>query len=1065
MPSQTATILVTDLVGSTELRARIGDEHAERLRRLHDRLSRTAIETHGGLVVKGLGDGVLASFSEASAALAAAVAVQQAAEAHTERHPDLPLVLRVGLSAGDVTVDGGDVFGTPVVEASRLCAAAAGGQILSGEVVRLLVKGRGSYSFTSIGSFDLKGLPEPVTASEVAWTVADDNLAVPFPKLLDLDGGFEFTGRLGELERLRRAWDEAAGGETTGVLIGGEPGVGKTRLAAEVARVAYAAGATVLYGRCDEGLAVPYEPFVEALAFFCDHTVPADLRSRLGRYPGELARLLPDLSDLIPGLDPPLRSEPETEQYRLFQAVASWLAAAAEASGLMLVVDDLQWAAPPTLRLAEHVLASTTSARLLVVGTFRDTEVTSGEPVATFLADARRISRVERLALEGLTVDELTKLLGPDGGATVAATLHEETKGNPFFVGELLRESAEADVALDGLTIPEGVRDVIVARVARLAAPTGELLAVAAVLGGDVELSPLATVAGVDTDAAIDALDEAVAARLVEETGLGRYRFVHALVRTALDTTLSATRRGRLHLRAAEVFAADPLRRAYHLLACAPLGGGLATAGAALAAGERALALLADADAARWFCEGLALVPDDEEMLRIDLLTGLGEAQRRIGAAESRGTLLTAARLAAGAGDATRLVRALIANSRGFSSTIGGVDEDRLELIEAALDLVGPAATAERAELLSLQANELVFTGDHERVLAAADEAASIADGVGDVVVQARVGVRWLFACQVPHRSVAVAEKATALIGVADATADPQLRMLARRPTPLLVVGQLSEAHRRTTDALAIAEESGQPGLRSRSMFDYAGTLDALGEHEEAERLTQLAFELGQQAGWTDAMQFYGGRMLLHWSFEGQADVVVAMAGQAVANSPRLVAWRAAVLLGLALSGRYDELAGTLAGVPELLDLIPFDHFWLSAHALLAVALGFGVDDRIAAARLYERLLPHRSLHASYGIGYWGPVEMGLAVAARLLGECDGALAHHEAAAATIEGCGAARARAINGDQWARSLLARDAPGDRQRAVDLAEETLAYSKSKGYTTFVTKTEELLAGIT
>ena len=116
----TATILVTDLVGSTELRARIGDEHAERLRRLHDRLTHAAVETHGGVVVKGLGDGVLASFAEASSALASAMAVQHGADAHTRRHPDLPLVLRVGLSAGDVTVDAGDCFGTPVVEAARL---------------------------------------------------------------------------------------------------------------------------------------------------------------------------------------------------------------------------------------------------------------------------------------------------------------------------------------------------------------------------------------------------------------------------------------------------------------------------------------------------------------------------------------------------------------------------------------------------------------------------------------------------------------------------------------------------------------------------------------------------------------------------------------------------------------------------------------------------------------------------------------------------------------------------------------------------------------------------------
>ncbi len=166
---QTATILVSDLLGSTELRARIGDEHAERLRRLHDRLSRTAIETHSGIVVKGLGDGVLASFSEASAALAAAVAIQQAADAHTKRHPDLALVLRIGLSAGDVTVDANDYFGTPVVEAARLCAAADGGQILAAEVIRLLVKGRARHPLAAVGELELKGLSEAVATLDVGW--------------------------------------------------------------------------------------------------------------------------------------------------------------------------------------------------------------------------------------------------------------------------------------------------------------------------------------------------------------------------------------------------------------------------------------------------------------------------------------------------------------------------------------------------------------------------------------------------------------------------------------------------------------------------------------------------------------------------------------------------------------------------------------------------------------------------------------------------------------------------------------------------------------------------------
>jgi class 3 adenylate cyclase/tetratricopeptide (TPR) repeat protein len=1055
----TATILVTDLVGSTELRSRIGDEHAERLRRLHDRLSRSAVETHGGVVVKGLGDGVLASFPEASAALAAAVAIQQAADAHTRRHPDLPLVLRVGLSAGDVTVDAGDCFGTPVVEASRLCAAAEGGRVLAAEVVRLLVKGRAGFTLDPVGELELKGLAEPVTTSEVIWERPADAVSLPFPKLLSTEGEFRFTGRVSEVETLRAAWKQAAAGEPSSVLVGGEPGVGKTRLMAELARAVHEDGAAVLYGRCEEALGVPYEPFVEALAFFCEHTAPADLRPRLGRYPGELVRLLPEVGELVPGLDPPLRSDPETEQYRLFQAVASWLAAAGEASGLLFVIDDLHWAAPPTLRLVAHVLQASAAARLLLVGTFRDTEV--GQELSPLLADLRRTSTT-RIALEGLTVDELTELLP---APALAATLHEETKGNPFFVGEILRYGVESGIALQSLAVPEGARDVILSRVARLAEGTGDVLAVAAVMGRDIEVVPVTLVSGVGQEEVIDALDEAAAVRLVEETGPGNYRFVHALVRSALESTLSATRKARLHLRAADAFPDDPARLARHLLASAPLADRARTAHACLAAGDRALRVLADAEAADWYRRGLDNIEGDGPV-RIDLLTGLGEAQRRTGDPASRQTLLDASRLAIRTGDAARAARAVLANSRGVTSVVGHVDQERLDLVETTLDLVGSSPSAERAELLALQAAELQYGGDHQRVLRAADEAAAIATDLADVAVRARVGIRRFQACLVPERVPAMAAEGADVVALADAVGDPQPRALARTiwAFALTAVGDLAAARRCSTEAMAIAEETGEPGLRALAHNYHAAVVDALGDHAEAVRLTDVAVELGQQVGWPDAIMFYGARLWPHWTFEGKTDIAATVAAQAYAEYPMLVAWHGGWAWDIALAGGGDELTAFLAELPSLLPTVPIDMFWLTAHFTFAAAQGFGAEDARAASALYEVLAPYRSLHATYGLGYFGPVEVALAIAARVMGDCERALVHHEAAAATIEASGAARARALNGDQWARTLLARNTAGDRQRALELAEGTLDYCRTKGYATLVTKTEELLADL-
>src|SRR5438067_3894811 len=312
----TAIVVFTDLVGSTELRSRLGEDAAEELRRHHDRLIVGAVEGNRGRLVKNLGDGVMATFTGASDALGAAVAIQQALDRYNRSgSSDVPLEVRIGASAGDVVFEGDDCFGTPVIEAARLCGAARGGQILASELVRGLARAGGGM-FTPIGSLELKGLTEPISVVEVGWEALPQS-SVPLPTFLT-DIGRIFVGRDGDLDRLGQLWKEAAAGELRVALLAGEPGVGKTRLAAELARLVHDDGATVLAGRGDEDLGVPYQPFVEALRTFVGHMSPGDLAARLGRYPGELARILPEVAERLPGVAPPLRSDPETERYRLF---------------------------------------------------------------------------------------------------------------------------------------------------------------------------------------------------------------------------------------------------------------------------------------------------------------------------------------------------------------------------------------------------------------------------------------------------------------------------------------------------------------------------------------------------------------------------------------------------------------------------------------------------------------------------------------------------------------------------------------------------------------------------
>ncbi len=369
---------------------------------------------------------------------------------------------------------------------------------------------------------------------------------------------------MGEGERRRSArWCSLAG----------EPGIGKTRLATEAARAAHAEGGTVLFGGCDEDVGLPYRPFVEALRHYVAHAPDAVLAAHVRAHHGELVRLVPELAQRVSDLPAPQVAEAETERFLLFEAVTGLLAAASQESPIVLVLDDLHWAGAPELLLLKHLVRSAEPMRLLVIGTYRDTDLSRTHPLTAVLADLRRESGVERVALHGLDDAAVETLVAAvarhdldDALVALAHAIRRETEGNPFFIGEVIRHLSESGAlfqeggrwtyrgAITALGIPEGVREVIGRRLGRLSEATTRILGLAAVIGRQFDLALLAKIAETSEDAVLDALDEATAAALVAEVRGGdeQFAFRHALIRTTLYEELSAPRRARLHQRVGE---------------------------------------------------------------------------------------------------------------------------------------------------------------------------------------------------------------------------------------------------------------------------------------------------------------------------------------------------------------------------------------------------------------------------------------------------------------------------------------------------------------------------------
>jgi class 3 adenylate cyclase/tetratricopeptide (TPR) repeat protein len=1087
MTSENVTVLFTDIVGSTALASSLAPDAADDVRRGHFAVLRQAMVEAGGTEVKTLGDGVMVVFGSASAALSCAVAMQQAIEREGRRR-ELALGLRVGLSSGEVSHEDDDYFGEPVIEAARLCDRCVSGQVLAADIVRLTAGRRSRHDSRSLGPLDLKGLPDPVETVEVLWEpLGDPCPVVPLPARLAVRPAVGVVGRETELTVVLDAFKRvAAGGRREVLLVTGEAGLGKTTLLAEAARVAFDEGACVLFGHCEEDLATPYQLFTEALGHLVTHAREEQLAEHVESWGPELALLAPALSSRLRGLAPSRATDADTERYQVFAAVVGLLDTMSQAQPVVLVLDDLQWADRASLQLLQHVVAVDHPMRVLVLGTYRDAELSRAHPLLDVLAGLHRGGEVGRLELAGLDDAGVVSLMEAAAGHTLdetavrlARALHRETDGNPFFVSEVLRHLAEtgainqdavtgrwvAIATLEAMALPASVRTVVGARVGRLGPEAERVLSLAAVIGRDFHLDVLAAAAAMSEDDVLDILDAAAAATLVRELTdtPGHHTFAHALIQHTLYEDLGPTRQARAHRRVAEALEeicddrpgsrVGELARHWHGAQPADPTKAL---GYSQRAGDAALAVLAPGEALRHYAQALAVFErsdDPDPLVGIDLAIGIGTAQRQSGDAAFRETLLDAARRAADIGDTARLVAAAVANNRGMFSNALTVDSERVAILELALEAL-PNDDPSRALVLSTLCAELTYDDSLERRQTLADEALAIARSTGDDATTVRVLNHISFPLTLPHLLDQTLAWSAEALDIAERLGDPvQLFWAAHlRAGVALRAGDIDETDRCYEIAWSVADRLDEPMLLWQRATMRALRAQLAGDNDTAEALTTEAFRIATDSGQPDAAGFLAVQQGAVASQRGiDAGDITSMLENLARELPNQMP---AITSGIAMNhvdmGRLDDahqLLRTFAA--SGFDLAPDPGSWFVTMVMYASVAVACRDTEIATA-MFDRLSPFADQLPTNAIQAFDHTSLVLGDLARMLRRYDEAEGYYTRAAEFTARAGAKFLGAKTDLGWAGMLIERAAPGDAQRARDLLDAAHSLAAANGY---------------
>jgi DNA-binding SARP family transcriptional activator len=1093
LPTGVVTFLLTDIEGSSALWEADPEGMAAALE-LHDELIARTVEADAGrlLKTKGEGDATVTVFPRASDAVAAAVDIQEALGAACWP-AGLELRVRIALHTGEAHERAGDYFGPALNRAARLRALARGGATVLSRATAEIVHDRlpAEVELVELGRRQLRGLTRPENVFELRPIATQ---AAASPKTVAAERAATvaavetargaLVGRGRELAELDAGLEDAFAARGRLFLLAGEPGIGKSRLADELSARARARGATVLGGRCWEAGGAPaYWPWVQALRPYLRDTDREALRAQLGEAGADVAAVLPEVRDLLPDLPPPTAVDSEGARFRLLESVASFLRNAASATPLALFLDDLHAGDAPSLLLLRFVAGQLAGAPILIVGSYRDTEV--GPELAEALAELSREAAVLRLALKGLSESDTLRLLeltmGHVPAGELAAEVQSETQGNPLFateIGRLLASEGSRAAVPGKLPIPDGVREAIGQRLQRQSERCRQVLALASVVGREFDPDLLERVSGLEEDELFAALEEAATARLVGGVpeSSGRLRFSHILVRDALYEELSSPRRLRLHRAVAEALEALYARNLEpHLaeLAHHYLEAGTALAAKAIEyaqrAGDRAASQHGYEEAARHYASALRVLDatgSGDADRACELLLSFGEVQSRAGSGqEAKRALQRAATLAGQAGRSDQLARAALEYGGRFAWARASTDPALVPLLERALAAVGEQDSRTRVVLLARLAAAQRDDPGRERRVRLAEQAVEIARRIGDpVTLAAALEGQWI-AVEGPEAlsrgdGIAQGER---LIALGEQIGDKE-RVFAGRDYRLHCFWMLGDRAGVEVELEALgvlADELRQPAQRWELGTVRTELALMEGQFERAERLISETLALGQRStSWNADVSERLALFVLRRA-QGRLAELEDTIGRSTHEYPALLRFRCALAHLYAELGRegdaraaFDSLLSRDLGQEHL------DTEWFFSMSLLPDPCAF-LGDEDAAANLYSLLLPYEHVYALATIeAVFGSLARGLGVLATTLHRFDDAERHFEVAMQTERRMRARPWLAHAQHDLAAMLLTRGEADDRERAHALLEEAAATYRELGMPTWASRATAL-----